>query len=376
MVEYFTAGCKNDELLGLELEHFVVRHDTGLSLPYEGGVEEILKRLQPVYGEPTIVNGRIIGIMREGAYITIEPAAQLEVSIGPCKEVSDIGRIYKEFTDKIAPILDEFGCGLVCTGYHPKSKIDTLPTIPKPRYDAMYKYFATVGTHGRNMMKGSAATQISIDIANEGDFKKKFRVANILSPIFSLMCDNTKVFEGEPYQKHMARTHIWNNVDPDRAMIVKNALDKDFGFLDYAKWVYDSPAIIAMDNGEVSYVGKTPVSALFENRKMDTADIEQVLSMMFPDVCLKNHLEIRMADSMPIENALAYTALIKGIFYDSANLDMLYERTLDIKNQDVAHAKVELIEKGKSGFIYGKSAVHWIDEMFKRTGVDKFETVE
>jgi len=363
MVDYFAKGCKSDKLLGLELEHFVVDSATGLSLPYDGGVEDILSRLQQVYGQPILSQGRIIGIMREGAYITIEPAAQLEISMGPCREVAEIGRIYDEFTQAISPILAEKNCKLVCTGYHPKSKIDDLPMIPKPRYEFMYKYFATVGTRGKNMMKGSAATQVSIDIESEADFKKKFRVANIIGPILSFMYDNTKVFEGEVFNGRMVRTHIWNDVDPDRSMVVKGALDKDFGFLDYAKYVYDSPAILRIRDGVAEYVGATPVAEIFANQKMTPSDIEHVISMMFPDVCLKNHLEIRMADSMPIEDALEYTALLKAIFYNETKLEKLYSQTLGIKNQDVTQAKAELMAKGAEAQVYGKPVEEWIKEI-------------
>jgi len=377
IAEYFAAGCKTDKLLGLELEHFVVNRETQYSLPYENGVEVILNRLQPVYGKPILSRGRMIGIMREGAYITLEPAAQLEISIGPARELAQIEKIYNEFTEIITPILDEMGCELVCAGYHPRSKIDDLPIIPKPRYDYMYEYFKTVGTRGKNMMKGSAAAQVSLDIENEADFKKKFRVANALGPIFSLICDNTKVFEGEQYNGRMARTFIWNDVDPDRSMVVKGALDGDFGFYEYAQYVYDSPAILRVQGGEATFVGATPVSEIFANQHMNQTDIEHVISMMFPDVCLKNHLEIRMADSMPIKSALAYTALLKGLFYNADNLDTLYAKTLGVKNHDVAEAKARLMAQDADGIVYGKRGADWIQELFSmaKSGLPADEAV-
>ncbi|MCL2217463.1 MAG: glutamate-cysteine ligase family protein [Defluviitaleaceae bacterium] len=364
MVEYFAAGCKADKLLGLELEHFVTHRETGLSLPYENGVEEILNRLHPLYGRPILSDGRIIGIMRDSAYITIEPAAQLEISIGPSREIAGIGRVYEEFTQTIAPILKDLNCRLETSGYHPKSKADDLPLIPKPRYEYMYKYFATVGVNGKHMMKGTAATQVSIDIESEADFRVKFRVANIIGPLLSLICDNTKIFEGRPFPGRLARTHIWNNVDPDRSMVVAGALDGDFGFAEYAKYVYDSPAILRVDNGETSYAGATPVSEIFASRLMTQADIEHVISMMFPDVCLKSHLEIRMADSMPIDRALAYTALLKGLFYHEENLYALHEQTIHIKNHDVAEAKKALMSGGKTAQVYAKPALEWMATLF------------
>ena len=369
MAEYFASGCKAEKLLGLELEHFVVDKKSRLSLPYENGVELILKRLQPIYGDPILSEpgpeGRIIGISRLGADITLEPAAQLEISAGPAQQPDELAKIYDEFIELITPILDDMGCELECVGYHPKSKIDDLPMIPKPRYGHMRRYFNTSGNRGKYMMKGSAATQISIDYHNEADFSKKFRVANILSPIFAFACDNAKVFEGEP-SGGMVRTYIWNDVDPVRSLIAKGALDKpNFGFYDYAKYVYEVPPIFLIKNGVPVYTGSTPSSELFASEKVSQEDIEHMTSLVFPDVRIKTTIEIRTMDSMPIKKALAFVELIRKIFYDEQNLDKFYQTTLDIRNHDVAEAKEALLKNGVHAQVYNKHVKEWLDILEK-----------
>jgi len=365
IVDYFESGCKKDKFLGLEIEHFVVEKTTRRSVSYDGGVEGILRRLAPLYGEPIISEGHIIGIKREGADITLEPAAQLEISIGPARVIEEIAQVYNEFSRLISPILQESGFELVCAGYHPLSKVDDLPVIPKKRYSYMDEYFKTSGTMGKNMMKGSAATQVSIDYESEGDFKKKFRVANILGPFFAFLCDNTNVFEGKPFNWRMARTLIWNNVDPVRSMVFRKALDRGFGFKGYAEYVYNTPPIFYVENGETIYSGSKPASEIYADKLMTKEEIEHIISMMFPDVSLKKRLEIRMADSMPIDRALAYTALIKGIFYNEKSVDTLFEETQDLGNRDVAKAKSLLTEKGLESEVYGKSAADWIEKIHK-----------
>ena len=50
------------------------------------------------------------------------------------------------------------------------------------------------------MMRGTASAQVSIDFADEKTaFKKKFKKANIISPILSLICDNAPVCEGKHF---------------------------------------------------------------------------------------------------------------------------------------------------------------------------------
>ncbi|MCL1988531.1 MAG: glutamate-cysteine ligase family protein [Firmicutes bacterium] len=369
LAEYFESGCKNENLLGLELEHFVVDKQ-GYSVSYNNGVADLLTRLAKVYGEPvfSVANGfqhNIIGIKRKKAEITIEPAAQLEISIGPCLETAEIYSIYNEFTSIITPILDEMGFSLVCAGYHPKSKVDDLPLIPKNRYNLMYEHFAKVGKCGKNMMKGSAATQVTIDYKNENDFAKKFRVANVLAPLLAFVYDNTAVFEGEPTFTRMLRTHIWNNVDPVRSMTVANALDTPFfGFLEYAKYVCNTPPIFIIKDGTELYTGEKTVAEIFSNCEMSTEDILHVISMVFPDVRLKTSIEIRMVDSLPINRAMDYVKLVQNIFYNEEKLDKLYETTKNIVNNDVAMAKLNLMKLGENAEIYGKSAKYWINLMY------------
>jgi glutamate--cysteine ligase len=349
LIEYFESGCKKEQLIGVELEHFVLDRETRESITYEGGVEKILQCVQPLIGEAVYSQGRIIGISGADYEISLEPAAQLEISIKPSSGLEEIRNTYDAFIEIISPILDESGYELFCAGYQPISEAEILPLIPKQKYELMNEYFKTTGTCGTRMMRGTASTQINIDYENETDFIKKFRVANILSPIFSFMCDTT----GE-----MTRTHIWNNVDPVRSAIVKNALNlEDFGFEDYAKYIMDLPPIFLMQN-MISTESK-PVSELFAGRLLTHEDIEHITSMAFPDVRLKKYLEIRMADSMPIDDVLNFSAIVQNIFYDAAALEKFYNDTLKIKNHHVAEAKAALIKHGENAKIYGKPASEW-----------------
>jgi glutamate--cysteine ligase len=326
LVEYFQAGCKKEQMLGLELEHFVVNRDTRFSATYESGLEEILTRLQPLYGAPIFSDGRLIGISRAasgdciGAEITLEPAAQLEISINPTSCLQKIRNTYDHFLHTISPILHSMNYELFCAGYHPRSKIADMPLIPKKRYALMDEYFKTTGTMGANMMRGTAATQINIDYESEADFKKKFYVANFLGPFFSFMYDNTKIFEGEPFDGRMLRSFIWKNVDAARSKIVPGALGGNFGFRDYAEYIYNMPPIFILRDGETIPTGNKTVGEIFAETLLSPADIEHVLSMAFPDVRLKNRIEIRMVDSLLIEKALEFTALIKKIFYEDVPL--------------------------------------------------------
>lgn len=368
-VDYFKNGIKQkeDKTLGVELEHFIVKENME-SVDYyeEHGVRYILEKLSPFFDEKVYKDGNLIGLSKNKSNISLEPASQLEISIGPFIKIADILEEYNYFLLKITPILKELNYKLVYSGYQPKSKVDNLNLIPKKRYEYMLDYFSSVGNHGKNMMKGSASTQVSVDYFSEEDFKNKFRLANIFSPLISLMTDNTFIFEGEEYKKNCIRVEIWNDVDKDRSMVVKDALNKDFGFEDYAKYILDAPAILIEDEqGNSIYTKDKKIKDIYKNREITKKDIEHLISMFFPDVRLKNYVEIRMADCMPMYYALSYAAIIKGIFYNEGAIKYFLDKFSFVKDKDVRIAKEEIIQNGYEAKVYGMYASDIIMEMIE-----------
>ena len=359
IAEYIAKGCKKPGKLGLELEHFIVRRDL-THVSYHGGVKNILERLSAFYPEREYSGDDLIALYSGEASITIEPAGQLEISIMPCSDVNNIMKIYYHFLDRLKPILDEFGFITINSGYSPRTPAAEMELIPKKRYEFMDRYFKKTGSCGINMMRATASTQLSFDFADERDCIDKLRYANILTPIFALITDNSPVFEGKPYKGRMLRTHIWNNVDSDRCGTVPNLFDRDFGFLKYAEYIYTSPAILITENNEPIYTGETPISELYKNKPLAEHEIEHLLSMFFPDVRLKQYIELRPADSMPGEFAAAYTALIKALFINNTVPD-----TSGYTAADIAAAKTELMEHGYNGRIYGIAVKDFVQMLFE-----------
>lgn len=344
-----SKGSPTDSV-GVEIEHFVTYKDSGLCVPYMDGVENIMKDIAPYFDERFYSEGFLIGLSKNSYHITLEPGAQIEISIKPLERICDVERIYGEFISMITPVLEKYGCRLETFGCLPRGSAKNVTLIPKSRYKYMDEYFKTSGTLGINMMRASASTQVSIDFADERDMIKKFRTANILSPIFSLMCDNSPVFEGKPFCANAARAYIWSNVDDDRCKIVPSALDADFSFEKYAEYIYNSPAILVLNGDKVKFTDRMKIRDIYKDTLISDADAEHLLSMFFPDVRLKQYIEIRPADSMPIKYVASYAALIKGIFSSGKNFDF------DITVSDIEKAREAVILKGFNADIYGMKA--------------------
>jgi glutamate--cysteine ligase len=356
-------------------------------------VESILKRLAPFYEhltwEPGDGPARLIGLARECAVVTLEPGAQLEISIGPALSIRRIEAIYHRFRAEIDPILDEYGYELVLLGYDPADLARDVPLIPKHRYEHMDRYFKGTGWGGPCMMRASASTQVSIDYAGESDAVRKFRLANALGPLLYFVTDNSPVFErtriggeervasGLPTPPRMARAHIWNNVDASRSLVAPGTFETDFGFDAYARALLQAPAVFTpgQDGGHSVYRDSIPFAEVYAGVELDKATIEHILSLFFFDVRLKTYIEIRVADALPLEYALAFTALIKGVFYNPRAVDGLEGLLRGVDAGAVAAAKVALSEGGYEAIVYGKPAVEWLDLLidYAREGLDEDE---
>ena len=355
------AECRN---VGIELEHICV-DATGDPISYSqpNGVADVLSRLAESYPELTEHEGDLLGVARPGMAVTIEPAAQLELSAGPFGNLADAKRAFLEFEEDARRALEPIGGRALAIGYDPVNRAIDKELIPKARYDFMNTYLSSIGPWGPRMMRGSASVQVSIDYLDEADCIKKMRVAQVLAPIFALICDNSPIFEGRRRPHALMRTEIWKHCDPDRCNAVPGVFDEGFGFDDYAAYLLDVPAIVALDeDGEARYDTRT-FGEIFANRVMTDAEVLHAMSMVFPDVRLKSYVEIRPADSVPVPYALGYAALIKGLFYGKGTLDSLVSSCQGIGEDDVAKAKDALMEKAYAAEVYQRPVAEICDEL-------------
>ena len=387
------SAAKDSNKIGFELEHFVVQKDTQTPVPYfsdtktaKPGVADILEHLAPffeeqVYEQHEDASVSLIALSRPKLTITLEPGAQLEISIGPVTTLAEIENLYEGFREQLDPVLDNMGCELRELGYHPRACAHEIPLIPKDRYHHMDQHFAQTGKHGICMMRATASTQTSIDFFNEEDAVRKFRIAHALGPFFAFITDNAPVYEGValrgdapvpasrsgleiPYR--MARMANWDDCDPLRCLTPAHTFDEDFGFLSYAQTLLEAPAIFWYTDEtrhETRYEGSTPFSQILPCEALDEKDIEHVLSMFFYDVRFRRYIEIRQADSMPLAYGLAFVALIKGIFYNEEALLFYEERFKYLDPAAIAFAKTALRKHGYEALVYQRPAVAWLDEL-------------
>ena len=428
LAEFFQSGCKTAQGFGIEIEHIVLHKNTHLPASYEeeSGIATLLERMKPFYEEAHYDGSHLVALSRGNEHITLEPAAQLEISAGPFENLLDAKFAYACFRKTLDPLLDELGLYTPMLGYVPTVPAKTLKLIPKFRYDAMNAFLGAEAYEGVCMMRASSSLQISIDFRDERDAMRKFRVSEKIAPILALMADNSPFYEGKNRHGHMARFALWTRMQQDRCGVVPGSLGADFGFDDYADYILtrrailvpyaaDVAAILDGDDGERDaavgggaggergaagadaaaaeaagaagadtgeahktspvpahipehddhwlYAGAHTFDDLYAHRAMTDDECMHALSMVFPDTRLKNFVEIRPADALPLSYALGYMALIKSIFYSDDILEVLDRSLAPYGEQDVLDAKQSLIELGYQGRAYGHGAAFWADKL-------------
>lgn len=366
LVALFNGGDKQCRSLGFELEHILLHKGTHAPALYDepGGVRDVLERLAPLYDKQSVEGDSLVGLSRPRIALSIEPAAQLEISAGPFAKVTEIEQTYKEFRAELDPILDEFGLEAPMLGYNPSTLVRDLALVPKFRYKCMTEFLGAQSYEGLCMMRGTASLQVSIDFRDETDAMRKLRVAEAIAPILALICDNSPMFEGEKRKFNMVRTAVWAGMKQDRVGTVPGSLGRNFSFADYADYIMTREAILVPDaaaEGGWRYVADKTFDELYADREMTQAELEHALSMVWPDARLKNFIEIRPADAMPIEYCLGYAALVKALFYNDSSLGALDEMLVAVGEDDVRAAKRELVEKGYEAEVYGRSVGSWAD---------------
>lgn len=377
--KYFRSHEKTTDRfrIGTEFEHFIIYKDTLKTVSYygENGVAETLKDLEAFGYEGIYVDGNILGLDKGNKHITLEPGSQFELSIDANMSIKEIETEYLEFMADLMPILEGKNQELVAVGYHPETKIEEITLLPKKRYDYMFDYLGKTGTHAHNMMKGTAALQVSLDYRDEDDYSKKYRVLSAMSPVLYSMFDNSYYFEGEVSEIRNVRNNIWLNCDPDRSGILPNALKGDFSYTDYSEYILNRPPIFVYKDGEEIYTKEKLVKDIFDPEDYTVDELEHILTMFFPDVRTKRFVEVRMMDAVPYPLNFSAIAMLKGLIYNDENIQELLEMFEDVTEEDVNQAKLAMMVTGLETEYNGETLLKLGKRLVKMSkyGLDKEE---
>lgn len=324
---YFERGFKprEDWGVGIEYERLGVYAETGRAIPYRGdrSVSTLLARLvagdgwQPVYNGP-----HVIALEKAPSRITLEPGGQLELSGAVHRRLDHLRDEVADWTARIRTHSDPLGIAWLGLGLQPLTPLDEIEWVPKFRYRIMSAHLARAGSLGHVMMKQTAGVQINLDYGDEGDAFEKFRTAMGVTSVVTAIFANSPLKEGRPSGFLSYRSWAWLNTDPSRCGLLSLAFDPDAGFADYLEYALDVPTMFILRQGRFIDLRGIPFRKYlqegFGGRRATLSDFQLHLTTLFPEVRLKQHLEVRGGDSGHPALAVAQVAFWKGIFYDAA----------------------------------------------------------
>ena len=124
LVNYLADGCKpkEDWRIGTEHEKFGYNKETLLPLPYEGdcSIRAMLEGLRDVHGwDPVEEGGKLIGLVKDGANISLEPGGQLELSGAPVETIHETCDEVNTHLREVRDVADRIGAGLIGLGAAP-----------------------------------------------------------------------------------------------------------------------------------------------------------------------------------------------------------------------------------------------------------------
>jgi glutamate--cysteine ligase len=369
---YFRSGEKPRVRwrVGIEHEKIGFHRDTLAPIPYEGprGIRALLEGFCTRFGWQPIREGEsIIALRREEAHITLEPGGQLELSGAPLATAHESAEELRRHERELGVLSQELGLVWLYLGRNPVVASRHMPWMPKERYRIMRRYLPTRGPLALDMMLGTATVQSNFDYGGEADMARKMRVAMAAAPFLTALFANSPLAEGRATGLLSTRAHVWTLTDPDRCGFVDAVFREDFGYQDYVDYALDVPMFFIHRQGHYQdHAGKSFRAFLAEglNGEFPTQeDWSLHLSTLFPEVRLKNYIELRMADvgPAPIINGLA--ALTRGLFYDDQALKEACLLLRSLRPTHLVPIRAGAVRGGLRADALGRPVQFWLRDL-------------
>jgi glutamate--cysteine ligase len=349
LLAVFRKGEKPAERwrIGTEHEKFVFFQDGHRAPSYEerGGIHALLIGLTKFGWEPIHEGGNIIALSGEDGAVSLEPAGQFELSGAPLADLHATADETARHLEQVKAVGDRLGIGFLGLGFSPDKTRESLPIMPKGRYDIMLRHMPRVGSLGLDMMLRTCTIQTNLDYRSEADMVKKFRVSLALQPLATALFANSPFTEGKPNGFLSYRSHIWTDTDPHRTGMLPFVFEEGFGYDRYADYMLDVPMYFVFREGR--YIDAAGLSfrdfldgklSVLPGERPTRSDWTDHLSTAFPEVRLKSFLEMRGADCGPASHITALPAFWVGLLYDEQALDAAWDEVRHWTIED--HARI------------------------------------
>jgi glutamate--cysteine ligase len=368
LIEHMESGNKPESMwcLGTEHEKFGFSSDDLSPLPYEGqcSIRAVLEGLVENYDwHPVCERGKTIALLDDtGASVTLEPGGQLELSGALLDNLHDTCTEVNTHLKQVKAIAEPMGAAFLGMGFQPRLRREDIQWMPKGRYKIMREYMPKVGSLGLDMMTRTCTVQVNLDFSSEADMVQKFRTSLALQPLATALFANSPFVDGKPCGFASYRSHVWEDTDPDRTGILPFVFDEGFGFERYVDYMLDVPMyFVHRGDGYIDCAGQSFRDFMAGNLPAlpgelpDLQDWEDHLTTAFPEVRLKQFLEMRGADGAPWDGLCALPAFWAGMLYHGTALDAAWDLARDWSMEQRMQLRTDAARLGLRAAIEGRS---------------------
>ncbi len=366
LAEVFRAREVPEHLfrVGAEGEKFGVNKESGHPLLYAKGtgICRVFEYLASAHDWSPVrehEDGPVIALKRDGASITLEPGAQLELSGAPLADLHAVAEEFSAHLRELQPISEELGIAWLSTGFHPTAQLKQLPWVPKTRYPIMRTYLPQKGSGALDMMQRTATVQANFDWSSENDAMRKLVVGLKLSPLIHALFVNAPFKEGKPSDKLSERGDVWLRMDPSRSGLIRPLWETHRpSYEDFVEWSLDAGMFMLWrDGGPIKNTGQSFRDFLMHGYQGYHATMEDWrlhLTTLFPEVRLKGTIEVRPLDAQAPDISMSALALWTGVLYEPQALAEAEAWTSDWSYEEVEGARTRLVAEGLDAPFLGR----------------------
>lgn len=346
ILKLYTKGFKSPEeyRVGIEYERLPIYTSSFKAVDYwsELGIKAFLEKFAQEETWDYIMDDKnIIGLKNKHDTLTLEPGCQVEISAKPERTIFALKQKIDEINASIKPITDKMNITLLNYGVSPYMTNKGINLIPKRRYKIMARYLW--GILSDVMMRETAGIQCCIDFKSEEDAMRKFKLANKLSPFMTAMFANSPIRGGVDTGYKSFRALSWLNTDNDRCGFC-GKISEDFTFEDYIDCVMNTPMIfIQRDNLPFEINGNITFEEFMNNgwegASATIDDYELQANLYFPEVRMRNFIEVRNHDCVGGDLKYAILAIYKGILYSNSAMSECEELFKGLQYKDFAELR-------------------------------------
>ena len=223
----------------------------------------------------------------EGGRVCYEPGGQIEISSPVFQSSARLECFLRHTVGALRDSASQTGISLLTTGVDPYNALEDVSLeLHAPRYDAMTRYFDSLGPSGARMMRQTASLQVSVELGAHA--MDRWALLNALAPYLVAGYANSPKYEGHPTGYASYRARLWQTLDRTRTGLPFDSLDPVGA---YARFASRAGRILDDDRAHIT--------------------------TLFPEVRPRGYFEIRSMDSMEPDRVGAALSFVSGLTHDA-----------------------------------------------------------